>query len=388
MTAAPTQRLPALDWARGFIMVLMALDHVVAFVYRYHPQEVWGGAWTRYAAWPPFVTRFVTHLCAPGFFLLMGAGVALFLSARQQAGWPVARARSFLLVRGGLLLVINQLIENRAWSWGFASSQVPPAAIPTDPWPGQPGPLVFVFSVLTGLGMSLCLAALLLSLRKRWLALVGTAFLLASAVFTPSPDHARDTYNVFLRLLFLPGQTDVFLVLYPLCPWAGLTLWGLVLGRLLHEKPQATFSALPLVGLGLVVVALGLRATGGFGNLRLPRDGGAIEFLNLIKYPPSLAFVLLFGGTNLLLLSLWNRIGARLGGWGVVLATFGQVPLFYYLSHLFLYCAVGAVAFRKGGSLSVTYLVWVAGLVPLYFLSAAYRRFKSRTSPDSLWRFL
>ena len=34
------QRIVALDVLRGLIMVLMALDHVVAFVYRYHPSEV------------------------------------------------------------------------------------------------------------------------------------------------------------------------------------------------------------------------------------------------------------------------------------------------------------------------------------------------------------
>ena len=80
------KRLSALDIQRGFIMVLMALDHVVAFVYRYHPSEVWAGAWTRYSSWERFATRLVTHLCAPGLFLLMGAGVALFLEARHRDG--------------------------------------------------------------------------------------------------------------------------------------------------------------------------------------------------------------------------------------------------------------------------------------------------------------
>ena len=63
------------------------------------------------------------------------------------------------------------------------------------------------------------------------------------------------------------------------------------------------------------------------------------------------------------------------------------MPLFYYLLHLYLYCAVGAIWFRKGASLTTTYLVWLLGLIPLYFASRAYRRFKATTAVDSLWRF-
>ena len=176
------QRLVALDVLRGLIMVLMALDHVVAFVYRYHPSEVWAGAWTRYGRWEPFVTRLVTHLCAPGFFLLMGAGIALFLEARREQGWTDSQARGFLWKRGLLLLIINQLIENRAWTLGFMLSQAPPPAVPDGPWPGTPGPMTFVFSVLSGLGMALILSSLLLTLRTRWLAVLGTVIIAASVV--------------------------------------------------------------------------------------------------------------------------------------------------------------------------------------------------------------
>ena len=381
------KRLAALDILRGFIMALMALDHVVAFVYRYHPSEVWAGAWTRYSSWERFVTRLVTHLCAPGFFLLMGAGVALFLEARRNQGWSDSQARGFLWKRGLLLLAINQLIENRAWTLGFMVSQAPPPLLPDGPWPGTPGPMWFVFSVLSGLGMALILSSLLITLRTFWLGLVATVILLASSLLTPSAEHLRDSYGLPLRLLFLPGQTGRSFVLYPLIPWSGIALWGLVLGRMLHRKSAQTLARLPLIGLGLVVAALLLRALGGPGNLRLPRDDSAIEFFNLIKYPPSLVFTFLFVGANLLLLSLWNQLGAKFARLSEVLSTFGQVPLFYYLLHLYLYCGVGALWFRKGASLPMTYLVWLLGLVPLYFACRAYRRFKATTAIDSLWRF-
>ena len=381
------QRIVALDVLRGLIMVLMALDHVVAFVYRYHPSEVWAGAWTRYGRWEPFVTRLVTHLFAPGFFLLMGAGIALFLEARREQGWTDSQARGFLWKRGLLLLIINQLIENRAWTLGFMLSQAPPPAVPDGPWPGTPGPMTFVFSVLSGLGMSLILSSLLLTLRTRWLAVLGIVIIAASVVLTPGPEHLRDSYSVPLRLLFLPGQTGRFFVLYPLIPWSGVALLGVVLGRLLHRDAQRTFARLPWLGLGMVAAALALRALGAPGNLRLPRDGSVIEFFNLIKYPPSLVLLLLFVGSNLLLLSVCQKIAHRIERIAGILSTFGQVPLFYYLLHLYLYCAVGAIWFRKGASLTTTYLVWLLGLIPLYFACRAYRRFKATTAVDSLWRF-
>lgn len=381
------KRLAALDIQRGLIMVLMALDHVVAFVYRYHPSEVWAGAWTRYTAWQPFVTRLVTHLCAPGFFLLLGCSVALLLQARTEQGWTESDSRRFLCKRGLLLLLLNQVIENRAWTLGFRYSEVPPPAIPDGPWPGTAGPMLLVFSVLSGLGMALILSSLLVSLRTRSLAILATLILLASSVLTPGPDHLRDSYGLALRLLFLPGHSGTGFVLYPLLPWSGVALWGVVLGRLLHADAQAVLRRLPAYGLAMVTASLILRAVGGPGNLRLPRDGSVIEFFNLIKYPPSLVFLLLFVGMNLLLISVWNRFADKLPRVRQILSTFGQVPLFYYLLHLFLFSALGALCFRKGASLPVTYLVWLLGLIPLYFACRAYQRFKSRTPVDSWWRF-
>ena len=97
-----------------------------------------------------------------------------------------------------------------------------------------------------------------------------------------------------------------------------MALWGIVFGRMLHRHKDRTLALLPWIGLGMVAVALLVRGVGGPGNLRLPRDGSVIEFFNLIKYPPSLVFLLLFAGVNVLLMSAWNRIGDRMGRMGAV----------------------------------------------------------------------
>lgn len=109
-----------------------------------------------------------------------------------------------------------------------------------------------------------------------------------------------------------------------------------------------------------------------------PRDGGWIEFLNCIKYPPSLVFSLFMLGANLMLARTVR------GDW---LRTIGQVPLFFYLAHLYLYAVVGALFFREGTGLGGLYGVWVAGLVPLYFACCWYKSFKEAKPADSFWRF-
>src|SRR5688500_6657247 len=70
-------RLASIDALRGLIMVIMALDHVSFMVGRFHSAEMWAGLWTRYESPLAFLTRFITHLCAPGFFFLMGVGISL-----------------------------------------------------------------------------------------------------------------------------------------------------------------------------------------------------------------------------------------------------------------------------------------------------------------------
>jgi hypothetical protein len=149
-------------------------------------------------------------------------------------------------------------------------------------------------------------------------------------------------------------------------------------GRWTARAGERPLQLAPWIGAALVVAALLLRAAGGFGNLRLPRDGGWIEFLNFIKYPPSLVFSLFMLGMNLMLAP------AVRGQW---LRTIGQVPLFFYLTHLYLYAVAGALFFRDGTGLAGLYGVWAAGLVPLYFACRCYRSFKESKPADSFWRF-
>ncbi|MEJ2569249.1 MAG: hypothetical protein P8Y98_01790 [Anaerolineales bacterium] len=84
--AASGGRLLSVDALRGLMIVLMALDHANYMVaLRHSSGEYWGGYFL-YDDPLAFINRFVTHLCAPGFFFLMGAGMLLFAESRREKG--------------------------------------------------------------------------------------------------------------------------------------------------------------------------------------------------------------------------------------------------------------------------------------------------------------
>jgi len=118
-------RLPALDTLRGLLMVLMALDHARGFIARDHPSEFWGMALPHYEHAVPFITRLVTHLCAPGFFFLLGIGMTLLAESRRRLGWSDGRITGYFLHRGILLILMQLLIENPAWLVGMLGASVP-----------------------------------------------------------------------------------------------------------------------------------------------------------------------------------------------------------------------------------------------------------------------
>ena len=383
--ASPASRLPALDVLRGLIMVVMALDHVGLMVGRFHSQEMWAGAWTRYDTALPFLTRFVTHFCAPGFFLLMGAGLALMADARAQQGWSRGEVPRSIVTRGLLLVGVATFLEVPAFLVATLSgpslADNPEFAIP-----GRTEPR-WVLTVLFALGMSMVATGLLIRARTAaWVGL-GVAAILVTALTTPGPDQFETPYG-FLRTVFLVSRwSHGVWAQYPLVPWFGIAALGVVLGRAIAADRDRTFRALPWAGLAAIAVAVALRALGGFGNLRAPRDASWIEFLNVIKYPPSLVFTLLMVGGNLVLLGTIQR-----GRWwqhaaGRVLRTFGEAPLAFYVAHLWLFAVIGALAFREGTGYAAVYAIWLAGLLPLYGVAVWYRRFTAARPPSSWWHY-
>jgi hypothetical protein len=126
-----------------------------------------------------------------------------------------------------------------------------------------------------------------------------------------------------------------------------------------------------------------LRWLDGFGNLR-PRPGDDwMDFLNPVKYPPSITFSLMTTGVNLVLLALFDWGLARFRWLRKVfspLMIIGGASLFFYVAHLFLYAGLSRLAPDGGTSLGVMYMYWFLGVVLLAPLCDLYRRLK-RSQP-------
>jgi len=187
-------------------------------------------------------------------------------------------------------------------------------------------------------------------------------------------------------MLLIPGHTDEWMVFYPTIPWMGITGLGMVLGRLLQGHNAGVARGLWISGAGALVLFVIIRLLDGFGNFHGAAPGW-IGFFNLTKYPPDLTFLLLTTGIDLLLLRSWMWLESRRPSGGRTLSVFGSSPLFFYITHLYLYALMGW-AFPHGMLLAPMMLFWFAGLLILYPLCLWYGRFKQSRPTDSLWRVL
>src|SRR5262245_24572390 len=91
-----------MDWLRGAVMIVMALDHTRMFL----------GTSVDPRTAPPalYFTRWVTHFCAPVFIFL--AGASAFLQGRRLGTAALSR---HLVQRGLWLIVLEVTIVHFAW---------------------------------------------------------------------------------------------------------------------------------------------------------------------------------------------------------------------------------------------------------------------------------
>jgi uncharacterized membrane protein len=363
-------RIQALDRLRGLLVVLMALDHANYFVAQAHsPGEYWGGPFPSYPTASAFLSRLITHPAAPGFFFLMGAGTVLFAGRRAEEGWKPGRIRRHLLARGVLLIAIQLLVVNRAWELAPGGWEV-----------------AVYFGVLSALAAALLVAAWLVEVKPVVLLIPAAGLLIATELFTPTASQWTAPFGPILRLLLIPGGSGALWVNYPVLPWLGLTLLGLAFGGWLRRNPAGVRRRILWIGLGGLVVFAALRLGNGFGNIRPRTRGGWIGFLNVVKYPPSLTFVLLTMGFNLVVLRLLFLLeGEPSRSWDPLLV-YGRTSLFFYALHLFLYAGIGRLFAPRGASLPRMLLCWLLALALMYPLCLGFGVLKRRQASRSALR--
>jgi uncharacterized membrane protein len=311
--SAGPSRVEAVDLVRGLAIVIMALDHTREFFTElpFQPENL-------AQSFPAlFFTRWVTHLCAPAFFLLAGTGAFFYGLSR-----PVAQLSRFLWTRGAWLILLELTVIDYAFTFS---------------WRFQVGIVIWT------LGWSMIVLAILVRLRPIVIGTFAAMLILLHNLFDafrPVGDSFAAVLAGFLHEPFirvLPGGRVVGM-LYPLVPWVGVMAAGLLLGRVYQLDRATRRRFLVAAGAAVTLAFVALRALNGYGDPRpwTPQPTALMtvcSFLNATKYPPSLAFLLMTLGPCLLLLGLFDGTPSR---WARPLLVFGRVPLFFFIAHLYL----------------------------------------------------
>jgi uncharacterized membrane protein len=380
-------RLEAVDVVRGVVMVLMAIDHTRDFFGNTGVNPTDPATTTI----PLFYTRWITHFCAPTFFLLTGTGA--FLARRRKS----TRELSWFLFSRGLWLIFLELVVTRDLGWQFNFSYHVVALI-----------------VLWALGWSMITLSALVYLPPVAVGTIGLVMIATHNLLDSVPWR-----NWFWSILHVPNilvSTPRFSVLegYPLIPWLGVTAAGYALGQVYSWPAEKRRSLLLRIGLASTALFFALRFINIYGDpVPWSRQRSAafivLSFLNTTKYPPSLLFLLMTLGPAVLLLWAIDRGPPR---WMRPALIFGRVPMFYYLLHIpLIHWLAIAVCYARYGqihwmfesndlgsfpitsppgwgySLPVVYLVWAVVVLALYPLCRWFAGVRQRRSDPWLSYF-
>jgi uncharacterized membrane protein len=369
-------------------MILMALDHVRDFIHRgamsYSPTDL------NITTPAVFLTRWVTHFCAPTFMLLAGAGAFLWWYGKRTK----LQLSTFLFTRG-LWLVALELTVMRLACYFDVSLKYP-----------------ILLLVLWALGVSMIALALLIWLPIPVLAVLSIAVItlhnLLDGVNAAQFGPAAWAWN----LLHQPGAFSLagttIIVGYPVIPWVAVMALGFCLGPLFLKDRAVRRRYLTVIGAVTTLAFVLIRTLNGYGNpqpwaVQRSPIFTVLSFLNTVKYPPSLDFLLMTLGPSLLALAWFDRPGLKPSN---ALVVFGRVPLFFFVLHFYAAHAAaallalaqygtGALAFifqpvpsmggppesfpaRFGYDLWATYLVWAIIVLALYPACRWFAAFKAK----------
>lgn len=322
------ERLACVDILRGVVMVLMALDHTRSFFtsLTFSPENL------RRTSGALFFTRFLTHFCAPTFFLLAGTGVFLM----GTRGKTIAQISRYLWTRGLWLLFLSATVVGYAWTCLF--------------------PFIHA-DVIWSLACSMILMSVIVRLPLAAIAVLGTAIIGLHNLVLDRVNPAAFGSFAWLWFLFhragvawIPSLHMSLLVVFPLIPWVGVMAAGYAFGPVLLRADRrklifalgaaltTTFFVLRifhLYGNGIAALQPVDPDTAGPWHLQSTRELSAVAFFNTVKFPASLQFLLMTLGPAMMALAWFDKVGTK-SGWSRILQVFGRVPLFYYVLHLFV----------------------------------------------------
>lgn len=389
------QRVYAVDFLRGVVMMIMLLDHTRDFVHAGALQSDPTDLSQTNAAL--FFTRWVTHYCAPAFVFL--SGVSIYL--QKRAGKTTGELSRFLFTRGLWLILLEFTVVRFGivfnLDYGFFG----------------------MAQVIWVIGVSMIVMAALIYLPVKIVGALGIAIIVLHNLLdgfqlppniafmgTPPPDLSQTLWIILHQQGVVPiaGSSNAFIA-YPLIPWIGVMAAGYALGTIYGWEPERRRRWLLIFGGCATLLFIVIRLTNVYGDPAAwaRQDTPAftfLSFLNTTKYPPSLLFLLMTLGPAMIVLAITDRIeGKRV--WQRIAIVFGSVPLFYYILQWFVAHIFGIVLSLLAGKevgyffanfmdpsqapppgygfpLWVVYAAWITGLIILYPVCAWYRGYKQR----------
>jgi uncharacterized membrane protein len=360
VTAHAFARVSSIDILRGLVMVLMALDHVRDFFadVRFDPLDL------SQASGPLFLTRWITHFCAPIFVFL--AGVSAYLTGRRCTRAELSR---FLFTRGLWLVVLEVTLMSLVWTFNVRYEHG------------------LFLQVIWAIGVSMIVLAALVHLPLRAIATFSIVIILGHNLLDGIEPQSLGAWAPLWSLLHVQGPIPHAFVAYPLIPWIAVMSLGYCVGAQFELAPQQRTQRFIYFGAASLTVFVLLRTTNLYGD---PADWSLqsttlhtlLSFVDVQKYPPSLQYLLLTLGTAFLLLATLESARSK---FSEVLRTFGRVPLFFYVLHIALaHLAAGIIALATGYGtallsddfmsipeqwgfgLPVVYLAWLLVVATLY----------------------
>ncbi len=377
-------RIQSIDLLRGLVMIIMALDHSRDF---FHAATNSGIDPLDFAKTSPilFLTRWITHFCAPVFVFLSGTSI-YFVSQRKTK----QEVSQFLLTRGIWLMIMELTIVDIGWVFNLRFSYV-------------------VGAVIWVLGLCMIVLALLIHLPRNILFIVALLIVFGHNLLDPIDAGVTDTLGGFVySVMHVPHEFKIdeghrFLLLYPLIPWVGVMALGFIFGELYKSSLDAARrkKILLMLGSGCIALFILLRSKDFYGeSLHWKTQSTGIftvlSFINVTKYPPSLLYLLMTIGPAMLFLAVTENWRSNIAQ---VIITYGRVPFFYYLVHIYLLHSIAYILFLTSGHhlseiivqnnfgselpsgfgvhLWQTYLLWIGAVVLLYFPCRWYNNYKS-----------
>ncbi|MEI9921324.1 MAG: heparan-alpha-glucosaminide N-acetyltransferase domain-containing protein [Bacteroidota bacterium] len=375
-----SNRVYSLDLLKGIVMIVMGLDHVRDYIHAdasvYNPTDP--------ALTYPllFITRWVTNFCAPVFSFL--AGISAYLAGRKMTKGELSK---FLIKRGLWLIFLEFTILNFAWYFD----------------PGFHNPeLVVIWS----LGVSMIFMALMIYLQPKYIIAICVTIIIGHNALDGVHFPGSYLWSIIHDPNLFKLTPSVQLTIeYTLVPWVAVMSLGYGVGWLYDPgfDPTHRRKLLQNIGIISIVIFFALRWINVYGD---PNPWSvydtpvqtAMSFLNVTKYPPSLLYLLITLGPALIFLARSENMRGRVSSF---FSTFGRVPFFYYVIHLYLIhiialilAEVAGFGWRKmilkswisgnpdlhgyGFDLWVVFAVWIFVIASLYPLCRWFDEYKGK----------